>query len=272
MSSCIPQGIEVLVKKASVDPQFRELLLNERASAAARIGLELEPAEAMMLAAVPREQLEAIIAQTVVPTEHRRAFLGQAAAAMLATVGVLAAASEAVAQQGSRPDPGPVPPTRGIQPDRPAGALSGTFGNQPDRPPGTPTPDATKDERVESFVASEVRRIIAGQLKVDVAEVTDGKSLLGDLMAQPTAMARLRRELEKAFGVKIPSTAWKTMRTVGTTIQCVEAAVKARDTAAAESGQGLQPLPSSDPPARPFELTFGMRPNRALGGIRPDRP
>jgi len=31
MSEQIPQGIEVLVKKASVDPAFKELLLRDRA-------------------------------------------------------------------------------------------------------------------------------------------------------------------------------------------------------------------------------------------------
>ncbi len=39
----IPRGIEVLVKKASVDRVFRAKLLTERASAAGDIGLELMP-------------------------------------------------------------------------------------------------------------------------------------------------------------------------------------------------------------------------------------
>ena len=82
----IPRGIEVLVKKAAVDAEFKALLLARRAAAAQEIGLTLEPAEAMMLAVAPAEQLEAIIARTSVPAEHRRAFLGQAAAAMLAAL------------------------------------------------------------------------------------------------------------------------------------------------------------------------------------------
>ena len=85
----IPRGIEVLVKKASVDPAFRQILLERRAQAAEQIGLELDPAEVMMLRAVPAAQLETIIARTRVPTEHRRAFLGKAAAAMLAAIGVI---------------------------------------------------------------------------------------------------------------------------------------------------------------------------------------
>lgn len=86
----IPRGIEVLVKKASVDPEFRRLLLDKRAAAADAIGLKLSPAEETMLAAVTREQLETIIANTHVPSAHRSAFLGCAAVAMLAVLGTLA--------------------------------------------------------------------------------------------------------------------------------------------------------------------------------------
>ena len=39
----IPRGIEVLVKKASVDPRFCDTLLRRRADAAKEIGLELDP-------------------------------------------------------------------------------------------------------------------------------------------------------------------------------------------------------------------------------------
>ena len=53
MSRQIPQGIEVLVLKAAVDPDFKQLLLQRRTAAAAAIGLELTAAEATMLAAVP---------------------------------------------------------------------------------------------------------------------------------------------------------------------------------------------------------------------------
>lgn len=99
----IPRGIEVLVKKASVDPAFKELLLGRRAAAAEEIGLKLDPAEAMMLQAVPRRQLETIIARTTVPQEHRRAFLGKVAAAMLATVGISVSGCDAFVK-GIRPD------------------------------------------------------------------------------------------------------------------------------------------------------------------------
>jgi len=102
----IPRGIEVLIKKASVDPEFRKLLLERRAGAAEEIGLALDPAEAAMLASVPAAQLEAIIAQTRVSPMTRAAFLGKAAALMLAALGAQAGAD------------GP-PPPGGIAPDRP---------------------------------------------------------------------------------------------------------------------------------------------------------
>jgi len=121
----IPRGIEVLVKKAAVDPEFKAILLERRAEAAGAIDLDLTPAEAMMLRAVPADQLEAIIARTEVAQEHRRAFLGNAAAAMLAAI---ALASQGCTL-GSRPDrpkktepkkaESPPPPPRGIRPDVP---------------------------------------------------------------------------------------------------------------------------------------------------------
>ena len=82
----IPRGIEVLVKKAAVDAEFKALLLETRAEAAEAIGLELEPAEVLMLDAVPAAQLEAIVGHTSVSPISRHAFLGRAAGAMLAAL------------------------------------------------------------------------------------------------------------------------------------------------------------------------------------------
>jgi hypothetical protein len=84
----IPRGIEVLVKKAAVDPAFRRLLLARRAEAAEEIGLVLQPAEVALLDAVPDQQLRAVIDRTRVAPEVRPAFLGKAAAVMLVALGV----------------------------------------------------------------------------------------------------------------------------------------------------------------------------------------
>jgi hypothetical protein len=82
----IPRGIEVLVKKAAVDPAFKFLLLKERTDAAKRIGLRLEPAEEMMLNAVAAGQLETIISNARVEPQQRDVFMGYAAAIMLAAI------------------------------------------------------------------------------------------------------------------------------------------------------------------------------------------
>ena len=148
----IPRGIEVLVKKASVDPSFRRLLLDKRAQAADEIGLKLSPAEVSMLTAIPAAQLEAVIASTKVEDRHVAAFMGKVAAVMLATLAVGAAVlcptlghqadynsagvrpdpdrnvrsvqppAEPAAEPASGPASGPSTqpgPTRGIQPDVP---------------------------------------------------------------------------------------------------------------------------------------------------------
>ena len=83
----IPRGIEVLLKKAAVDPAFKDILFEKRAGAAEAIGLELTLAEEVMLAAVPLPQLEGIVAHTRVAPKFRPAFLGYAAGAMLAALG-----------------------------------------------------------------------------------------------------------------------------------------------------------------------------------------
>ena len=130
----IPRGIEVLVKKASVDPDFKALLLERRAESATAIGLVLDPAEVMMLGAVPGEQLEAIIARTTVPKKHRRAFLGTAAGAMLAALGLVS--TGCIPVTGTAPDPPPDPQREsgeGEDPEVPAGEPGAKpSGEQPD--------------------------------------------------------------------------------------------------------------------------------------------
>ena len=42
MANPIPRGVEVLVRKASVDPAFKDLLLTAREAAASQIDLELD--------------------------------------------------------------------------------------------------------------------------------------------------------------------------------------------------------------------------------------
>jgi hypothetical protein len=83
----IPRGLEVLIKKAAVDPAFKDILFEKRAGAAEAIGLKLTAAEEAMLAAVPLSQLEGIVAHTRISPKLKPVFLGYAAGAMLAAIG-----------------------------------------------------------------------------------------------------------------------------------------------------------------------------------------
>ena len=126
-------GIEVLLRKASVDSEFRRLLLTERAAAAEEISLELTPAEESILASVPEADLVRMIDKIEVPEAHRTAFMGKTAAVMLAIVvgaGLIVTCSTVLTTgirpdegfdgdqpQDSEPDDDENEPTRGIRPD-----------------------------------------------------------------------------------------------------------------------------------------------------------
>jgi acyl carrier protein len=246
MSQTIPQGIEVLVKKAAVDPTFKEILLERREEAADEIGLELSGAEAAILRAVPESQLEAMIAKTDVPQEHRRAFLGKAAAAMLAVLGLGRSAGaveppekimqapggvapdKLPAMQGVRPNP--QPPSLGVRPDRPA--------------PKTPA-------ELEKQVIDVVTREFQPDKKIVVNRATSLK-ILG---ADADDAAKLRKALDKEFGIALPEEDFKKSRTVGQVIDRVDREVN--------PGEKLVP----DPDIKPIR---GIRPGRpATAGVQP---
>lgn len=100
----VPRGIEVLVKKASVDPAFRALLMRQRAEAAKTIGLELSQAEVQMLNSYPADQLDTVISNTKVPAHASSAFLGNAAAIMLLALGAVLIIPELGRTRGAEPD------------------------------------------------------------------------------------------------------------------------------------------------------------------------
>jgi acyl carrier protein len=236
-------GIEVLFKKAAIDPAFKAELLDRRAAAAEQIGLELDPAEAMVLSTIPAEQLQTVIAQTEVPQEHRRAFLGQAAAAMLAALGVVAGRpqfaagiDEPAAAGGVRPGQGA---SRGVQPDLPEGGI------RPTLPPKKPK---TIEERVVTLLAQ--------RTKVEVKEITNDKSLVKDLEFNSRGLARLRTALEKEFDLKIPAAEFKKVHTVSETIEYVEKAVEKR------TADKQKAPPADSQPAVPI-------PPIMVGGVRP---
>ncbi len=255
MGGQIPQRIEVLLKKASVDPVFRTAFLERRGEVAQEIGLSLEPAEAAMLRAVRREQLEAIIARTSVPEAHRRAFLGQAAAAMLAALGIVAGRPGAAAAQvpgppffgGVRPD---TPPIRDPNADLPPGGI------RPDLPPQKPK---TIEQRVIS--------VIAKQLKANEAAITPKKLLVDDLGATTSGLAQLRKGLEKEFSLKIPVAAFKKLHTAGETTDYVKKAVDKRTSATKPKPDTPAKTPDQPSPPDAPVVPPGFPP--VAGGVRP---
>jgi len=104
------RGVDVLLKKAAVDPAFKKLLFEKRGAAAQAIGLKLDAAEAALIEAVPESQLDAVIARTTVSPKIRPAFLGYAAGVMLAALSATTACDGPVATFGSQPDPPPERP------------------------------------------------------------------------------------------------------------------------------------------------------------------
>jgi hypothetical protein len=119
----MPRNIEVLIKKAAVDPAFKKALLAKRAGAAEDIALTLTAAEAAVLEAVPEDQLKAIVGRTKVSPGLRPVFLGYAAAAMLAALATRATPAEAgdapVKSYGAQP--GVPPETYSYTMDSPEG-------------------------------------------------------------------------------------------------------------------------------------------------------
>ncbi len=83
-----PIGIEILLKKAKVDREFKMRLLKERAPAAAGICLRLEPEETAILNSIPEDQLSQMIDRTEVREEIKSVFEKYIAAAMVAALGL----------------------------------------------------------------------------------------------------------------------------------------------------------------------------------------
>lgn len=80
----IPRGLELLIKKASVDPDFKRELLSKKEKLVGEMNLPLDESEKAMLACVPVGHLEKMIEATQVPAAQRKALAGGSAAAMFA--------------------------------------------------------------------------------------------------------------------------------------------------------------------------------------------
>jgi hypothetical protein len=297
----IPRGIEVLVKKAAVDPEFKTLLLEKRAEAAREIGLPLDPAETMMLAATPREQLEAIINQTTVSPSLRPAFLGRAAAVMLVALGAGAVTAGVAASYIDQPGdpsvtvPAPTPtalpplppppkPTRGIVPDRPP-APTWTSAVAPTAAAPAVSKadaDAIKARIEKEYVAAVLEAIKAhraGGKPLDFVLYFDAKGAnngFGYFNVASSGDESLAGSLSPLFRSWVfPNLSRPGTATVSITTAEVPAAATPTAPKYPPMAEGARPdRPSSAAaPAAPASST--SKPADALpaaGGVRPDRP
>lgn len=81
-----PRGIEILLKKASVDEDFAKVLLESPEDAAQLISLDLHDAEKKILAHIPKPTLHAMIRNTTVKSHQLSAFKTLSASLMLAAI------------------------------------------------------------------------------------------------------------------------------------------------------------------------------------------
>jgi hypothetical protein len=79
-----PRGIEILVKKASVDSVFKQLLLRDPLNAARSIMLDLKPVEINILTNTSISVLQSMISNIRVPKQHIKTFRTGTIAAIFA--------------------------------------------------------------------------------------------------------------------------------------------------------------------------------------------
>ncbi|MBU1109909.1 MAG: hypothetical protein KKB51_24725 [Candidatus Riflebacteria bacterium] len=89
MRNDIPRGLEILVKRASIDSKFKAELLEKREKIADELQIPLDVSEKAMLAGVPADHLEKMIKATEVPPAQRSILSKGTAAAMLALLAQL---------------------------------------------------------------------------------------------------------------------------------------------------------------------------------------
>lgn len=80
----IPRGLELLIKRASIDSDFRKDLLQKRVELLEELNINLDETEKGMLACVPEEHLARMIDATEVPAAQRKAISSGSVAAMIA--------------------------------------------------------------------------------------------------------------------------------------------------------------------------------------------
>jgi hypothetical protein len=81
-----PRGIEILLKKAKVDLEFRRLFLQDPLAAARAIELDVSDSEKKILLNTPGDIIGKMVENTFVPKHHVSTFLSATTAAMLSLV------------------------------------------------------------------------------------------------------------------------------------------------------------------------------------------
>ena len=84
-----PRGLEILLKKASIDESFAHVLLESPDEAAKLISLDLGDSEKSILASTPKNTLKAMISNTKVKRHQLSAFKTMSASLMLAAIVVI---------------------------------------------------------------------------------------------------------------------------------------------------------------------------------------
>lgn len=84
-----PRGLEILVKKAAVDADFKNQLLSKREAFAREHSIPLDPTEESMLASTSEEQLKNMIEHTTVPETQRSYLMKASIVAIVALIAQL---------------------------------------------------------------------------------------------------------------------------------------------------------------------------------------
>lgn len=150
----IPRAMELLIKRAAIDADFRHRLLSERASLADQLAIPLDASERAMLSSIPEKQLSAIISGTRVPESQKGLLLGSPATMLLLLAQLTFGGSGVPAhaqQTGHIPPSGSqvetairaneqVPPAPAPRPSRESGQMMAPGGCLADEPPPRPIP------------------------------------------------------------------------------------------------------------------------------------
>ncbi len=138
----VPTGIQQLLGLASLDPAFRQKLLDSPDEVAAVAGVKLTGSERAILAAIPAAQLQAMAEQMPLPPSPRRDFLRKSAATAVVLLGGAAMAEGLSACEKSRDPDAPQRPSRremetdgGAKPDLPDDPKAEHDAGAPEPPP-----------------------------------------------------------------------------------------------------------------------------------------